>query len=108
MSIIEDTIKERTKTCGKFRAITQTAYDLKFTLRQGDKFTRMPPYMWEGLEMIAHKMARIVQGDPFYIDHWRDIQGYARLIEQELLENRGFEEKINGTLTKTEKGHLDK
>ena len=36
------------------------------------------------LDMICNKMARIVNGDPSYIDNWHDISGYATLVEQEL------------------------
>ena len=35
--------------------------------------------------MITNKMARIVNGDPNYIDNWHDIAGYATLVEQELI-----------------------
>ena len=52
MSDIENTIKERTKTCGEFRDITKTSYDLKYILRQGDKFPRIPPYMVEAMDMM--------------------------------------------------------
>lgn len=41
------------------------------------KFT---PYMAEGLEMILHKVARIVNGEPFHLDSWRDIAGYATIV----------------------------
>lgn len=33
----------------------------------------------EGLHMIAHKIGRIVNGDPTYKDSWDDIAGYARI-----------------------------
>lgn len=33
----------------------------------------------EALDMILAKIARIVSGDPNHADHWRDIEGYARL-----------------------------
>lgn len=36
------------------------------------------------MTMIATKMARIVNGDPDYLDNWHDIQGYAKLVQQEL------------------------
>lgn len=39
---------------------------------------------WEALEMIVHKMARIVNGNPDKIDHWEDIAGYATLIADRL------------------------
>lgn len=34
----------------------------------------------EALEMIAHKIARIINGDPGYADNWIDIAGYATLV----------------------------
>ena len=33
----------------------------------------------EALEMIAHKIARILSGDADYADNWVDIAGYAQL-----------------------------
>jgi hypothetical protein len=39
---------------------------------------------WEALEMIVHKMARIVNGNPDVVDHWVDIAGYATLIADRL------------------------
>lgn len=37
--------------------------------------------------MIAHKLARIMNGDPNYIDNWTDIAGYAQLVV-DILEQR--------------------
>jgi hypothetical protein len=39
---------------------------------------------WEALEMIVHKIGRIVNGDPDVTDHWVDIAGYATLIAERL------------------------
>jgi hypothetical protein len=39
---------------------------------------------WEALEMIVHKMARIINGNPDNVDSWRDIAGYAVLIADRL------------------------
>jgi hypothetical protein len=38
----------------------------------------------EALEMICHKMSRIVYGDPNYADSWVDIAGYAKLVSDRL------------------------
>lgn len=38
----------------------------------------------EALEMICHKMARIINGDPNYVDSWVDIAGYAQLVADRL------------------------
>lgn len=39
---------------------------------------------WESLEMIAHKIARIINGDPDYADSWLDVSGYAKLVADRL------------------------
>ena len=36
--------------------------------------------------MIFHKLARIANGDPTYIDSWTDIAGYAQLVVDDLNE----------------------
>ena len=37
--------------------------------------------------MILHKVARILNGDPDYVDSWADIAGYAQLVVN-ILEKR--------------------
>lgn len=38
----------------------------------------------EALDMISHKIARILNGDPNYADNWIDIAGYAQLVVNRL------------------------
>lgn len=38
----------------------------------------------EALEMIVHKIARILNGDPNHKDSWQDIVGYAELVNKGL------------------------
>lgn len=38
----------------------------------------------EALDMICHKIGRIVNGDPNYADSWVDIAGYAKLVADRL------------------------
>ncbi len=40
----------------------------------------------EALEMICHKIARIINGDSDYADSWVDIAGYATLVANRLNE----------------------
>lgn len=49
-----------------------------------EKWNSLPPYMRESLEMIQHKIARILNGDPYYDDSWVDVIGYAQLAVDEL------------------------
>jgi len=37
--------------------------------------------------MVAHKLGRIVNGDPNYVDSWTDIIGYTRLVEKRLIQD---------------------
>jgi hypothetical protein len=46
--------------------------------------TRLTTDKKEALEMIAHKIGRILNGDPEYKDSWVDIAGYATLISDSL------------------------
>jgi hypothetical protein len=34
--------------------------------------------------MIFHKIARILNGNPDYVDNWIDIAGYAKLVADDL------------------------
>lgn len=34
----------------------------------------------ESIDMICHKLGRVVNGDPNYTDSWQDIAGYAQLV----------------------------
>ena len=49
----------------------------------------LSPQQQEALEMICHKIARIVAGNPNFVDHWRDIAGYATLVANELEAKNG-------------------
>ena len=40
---------------------------------------RLSPDKKEALEMIRHKIVRILNGDPEFHDSWHDIVGYAKL-----------------------------
>jgi len=36
------------------------------------------------LQMVQHKIARVLNGDPTYADNFVDIAGYAKLVADEL------------------------
>lgn len=38
----------------------------------------------EAIDMIIHKLGRIVNGNPDKVDHWNDIAGYATLVSDRL------------------------
>lgn len=83
---IGETLAERGSHYGDFTkhaAVTQAIKAALFDCRARES---LPAYMVEALDMIAHKMGRIVNGDPFYHDSWHDIVGYAKLVADKLAE----------------------
>ena len=84
--IVEDTLTERGKNYGDFSDNAQIAQDIKFAIR---KYVDAHPvaieaYMEEALDLIATKIGRLLSGNPYHVDGWHDIAGYATLVEQRL------------------------
>lgn len=82
---IAATIAERAATYGDFGSQARITQELKCTMSLTPNWdTSLDPPQREALEMIASKIARILNGDPNYADSWHDIAGYATLIEKRL------------------------
>ena len=77
-------LKEREKTHGNFRDHSYYTQALKSVIRESPNYDRMSEMQMEALDMIAHKIGRILAGNPDHKDHWLDIEGYARLISRSL------------------------
>ena len=79
-------LAERGKTHGDYEIHAAITQDLKriITHHVGDLDRRLDDVMQETLDMIAHKIGRIIAGNPAEPDHWRDIAGYAQLVVNRL------------------------
>lgn len=80
----DDLLNERQKTHGEY---ADHAYATQQTLRLWSSFGNwniLSDCQKETLHMIAHKVGRILTGNPDINDHWDDIAGYSRLISQRL------------------------
>ena len=71
---------ERGKTHGDYTDHATITQALKFCAKDGKNWHSNPPVVKEALEMIFHKIGRILSGDPDFRDHWDDIAGYAKLV----------------------------
>lgn len=80
MSNIHETLAERGKRYGNFDEHANITQTLKGVMADTPKWDAMADDQKEALEMIAHKIGRILNGDPNYDDSWRDIVGYAQLV----------------------------
>ncbi len=72
-------LQERHNTHGDYITHASTTQRLKFIV--GDQLKAMNKSLShphaEALDMILHKIGRIVAGDANFKDHWDDIAGYA-------------------------------
>lgn len=89
LKYVDETLDERAQDYGKFKDGAELMQGIKrlladHALRHNKTFA---DDQWEALEMIVHKMARIVNGNPDKVDHWVDIAGYAKLIADRLQGN---------------------
>lgn len=83
---VDSVLDERGKRYGKFEDHAEVTQTLKsvFRARMGEKWDNLADDQKEALEMIAHKLGRIINGDPDYADSWVDIAGYAKLVADRL------------------------
>ena len=88
MKDVTETLDTRGNRYGEYSKVSGTAQFLKGAIRYGDSWDKMEPYMQESLDLICNKIARIVNGDPFYDDSWHDVGGYAKLVEIELAKGK--------------------
>ena len=86
MEQVNDILEQRGSRYGDFKThadITQTLKAVKNlyvkSLNKG-----LNPSQHESLDMIFHKIGRIINGDPNYVDSWVDIAGYAQLVVNQL------------------------
>lgn len=78
MPTTEEILAERGKVYGDFTTHAQITWSLKYMIRnQG--FDRLSCDKKEALDMICHKIGRILNGNPNHRDSWDDIAGYAKL-----------------------------
>lgn len=81
---VGDTLTERGVRYGSFKDGASIMQALKAVMHAQPGWARLRPSQRESLDMIVHKIGRILNGDPNYIDSWHDIQGFAKLVEDEL------------------------
>lgn len=77
---LSDILKERGGRYGDFSRQAEISQQFKGLIESYGDATRLTPLHQEALDMIANKLARILNGDPNYTDSWQDIAGYAQLV----------------------------
>lgn len=89
LSGIDATLSLRGERYGEFKDHASISQGLKAVMRAAPKWALLSADKKEALEMVVHKIARILNGDPEYVDSWHDIVGYASLVEAKLRKHYG-------------------
>lgn len=84
---IKKTLLERGKSHGEFSKTAKTSQKLKRVMVDSENWGGLTLPQREALEMVMHKAARILNGNPNVRDHWIDIAGYSSLEANRLGES---------------------
>lgn len=82
---VQSTLSTRGNTHGDFQDNGRVMQHFKSIARHQQGWDNLKPFQAEAVDMICHKLGRILCGDPNFTDHWHDIAGYATLVENILL-----------------------
>ncbi len=86
MNELESMLVERGNRYGVFKEHARITQNMKIEAYRLLKARGidLAPDQAEALDMIFHKIGRILNGDPDYADSWDDIAGYAKLVGDRL------------------------
>lgn len=86
----ETILIERKKTHGDFSDHARCTQNLKQVIKNElhERALRGQPSLMdtqqEAIDMILHKIGRIIAGNPDVHDHWDDISGYAKITSERI------------------------
>ena len=78
---IDDTLAQRGSRYGEYKEHARITQGIKRAMADSPNWATLGDDKKECLEMVAHKIGRILNGDPDYKDSWHDVIGYVRLVE---------------------------
>ena len=83
---VDETLDARAVEYGKFIEGAEVMQMLKRVVQNAlnNRDKTLAHDQAEAMDMIIHKIGRIVNGNPDVVDHWLDIAGYAKLVADRL------------------------
>jgi len=87
-------LEERGKRYGSFETHAAISQALKRAMQSSPNWSKLTDVQKEGLEMVQHKVARMLNGDPSYLDNIVDIVGYSTLIKNVMETNNGVQREV--------------
>ena len=77
---IQTTLAQRGQLHGRFQENADYSQRFKDIAQTSRNWEGMERFQREAIDMILHKIARILAGDHRHMDHWHDVAGYATLV----------------------------
>ena len=83
---VDQVLDSRAKDYGKFIEGAEIMQMLKRLVHNyiEDRGTPLAFDQREAIDMIIHKLGRIINGNPDKVDSWRDVAGYSTLVADRL------------------------
>ena len=83
---IDEVLSERGARYGTFAGQAEISQHIKRVVRGylDKRGKSLADDQMEAVEMVIHKLARAINGDADFIDHWVDMAGYAQLVADRL------------------------
>ena len=81
---VNEMLAGREAKYGTFDGHARISQALKRAMQDSPNWAKLTDVQKEGLEMVQHKIARMLNGDPTYLDNIVDIVGYATLVQQSM------------------------
>jgi len=75
-------LETRQQTHGSFMENAIISQSIKAILRASNGWSRLNDIERESMDMIALKFSRILSGKSMERQHWEDVVGYAKLVEE--------------------------
>lgn len=91
---VDAILAERGSRYGTFENHARISQALKRAMHDSPNWSKLTDVQKEGLEMIQHKVARMLNGDPSYLDNIIDVVGYATLVKDVMEANDGVQKKV--------------
>lgn len=81
---LSEILAERGSRYGDFADQAEISQAMKKVMWASPKWGALKDDQKEALEMAVHKISRILNGDPDYVDSWVDVVGYSQLVVNRL------------------------
>lgn len=83
---IKSLLSERGSTHGDYSENARISQAIMRVYESSPHWSSMPDALRNTLQMEAQKNGRIMAGNPFVVDHWKDKIGYCQLVVDRLVD----------------------